>query len=123
MTPYPLYQRFPNDIDRSLNEDVDDKIRKYRGDYNNNPPITISCMTVIPSTSGRIHGEFVYLLFLQDHRETDRFLEASGVQFTYSTSDQFHYHGATFSSHLKSKIANLSNIAKSNIARIFSVRM
>jgi hypothetical protein len=80
-------------------------------------------MTVIPSTSGRIHGEFVDLLFLQDHRETDRFLEVSGVQFTYSTSDQFHYHGVTFSSHLKSKIANLSNIAKSNIVRIFSVRM
>jgi hypothetical protein len=47
---------FPNDIDRSLNEVVSDKIRKYRSDYNNlyhdNPP---------------------KLLFLQVHRETDLF--------------------------------------------------
>ena len=29
---------YPNDIDRSLNEAVTDKIRKYHTDYNNNPP-------------------------------------------------------------------------------------
>jgi hypothetical protein len=29
---------YSNDINRSLNEPSDDKIRKYRGDYNNNPP-------------------------------------------------------------------------------------
>ena len=29
---------YPNDIDRSLNEAASDKIRKYRADYNNNPP-------------------------------------------------------------------------------------
>ena len=28
----------PRFIDRSLNESVTDKIRKYRADYNNNPP-------------------------------------------------------------------------------------
>jgi hypothetical protein len=27
----------------------------------------------IPSTAGRLHSEFVLLLFLQAHRETDRF--------------------------------------------------
>ena len=30
---------FPNYIDRSLNEAAADKIRKYRADYNNNPPL------------------------------------------------------------------------------------
>ena len=30
--------RYPNDIDRSLNEAAADKIRKYRAEYNNNPP-------------------------------------------------------------------------------------
>jgi hypothetical protein len=34
--------RYPNDIDRSQIESVTDKIRKYRSDYNNNPPNTIS---------------------------------------------------------------------------------
>ena len=29
---------YPNDVDRSLNETAADKIRKYRTDYNNNPP-------------------------------------------------------------------------------------
>ena len=29
---------YPNAIDRSLNEAATDKIRKYRADYNNNPP-------------------------------------------------------------------------------------
>ena len=64
---------YPNNIDRSLNETADDKIRKYRSDYNNNPPNTVSFMSAITSTSGRLHSDFVRLLFLQGHRETDRF--------------------------------------------------
>ena len=50
-------------------------------------------MPVIPSTSGRIHSEFVRLLFLQVHRETDRFFEASGVQLPQPDHDQFHNRG------------------------------
>ena len=72
--------RYPNDVDRSLNEGAADKIRKYLPDYNNNPPTSVSFMTVITSTSGRLHSEFIRLLFLQTHRETDRFFAASGVQ-------------------------------------------
>jgi hypothetical protein len=34
-------------------------------------------MPAIASTSGRVHSEFVRLLFLQAHRETDRFFAAS----------------------------------------------
>ncbi len=33
----------------------------------------------IPSTSWRLHSEFVLLLFLQGHRETDLFFVSSGV--------------------------------------------
>ena len=55
------------------------KIRKYR-DYNNNPPNSISFIPAIVSTSGSLHSELVCLLFLQVHRETDRFFAASGVQ-------------------------------------------
>ncbi len=61
-------------------------------------------MTVIVSTSGRLHIEFVRLLFLQAHRETDRFFEASGVQFAQCDRDQFHYHHVTFLPHLKSRV-------------------
>jgi hypothetical protein len=50
---------YPNDIDRSLNETVTDKIRKYRPDCNNNPPNSTSFIITITSTSGRLHSEFV----------------------------------------------------------------
>jgi hypothetical protein len=75
---------YPNDIDRSLNEADADKIRKYRADYNNNPPNAISFMPAVASTSGRLHSEFVLLLFLQAHRETDHFFAASGLQLPQS---------------------------------------
>ena len=75
-------------MDRSLNESAGDKIRKYRADYNNNPPNAIS-VTAIASTSGRLHSEFIRLLFLQAHLETDRFFAASGVQSVEQTSGGF----------------------------------
>ena len=53
------------------------------------------------------YSEFVCLLFLQGHRETDRFFAASGVQLAQSTSGQFHYRRTAFSSQLKSKIGNI----------------
>ena len=96
--------RYPNNLDQSLNDAAADKIRKYRADYNNNPPSTVSFMTAIVSTSGRLHSEFVRLLFLQVHRETDRFFAASGVQLAQTDRDQFHFHRAAFSSQLKSKV-------------------
>ena len=37
---------YPNVVERSLNEDVGDKIREYHVDYNNNPPyITLTIIT------------------------------------------------------------------------------
>ncbi len=80
------------------------KIRKYRADYNNRPPSVVSFMSVIPSTSDRLHSEFVRLLFLQTHRETDRFFAVSGVQSAQTDRDQFHFRRAAFSHHLKSKV-------------------
>ncbi len=87
---------YPNDIDRSLNEVATDKIRKYRADYNN-PPSTVSFMPTIASTSGRLHIEFIRLLFLQTHRETDRFFAASRVQLVQHDRGFFHYHHVAFS--------------------------
>jgi hypothetical protein len=64
-------------------------------------------MTAIASTSGRLHSEFVCVLFLQTHRETDRFFLASGVQIPQPTSGLFHFHRTAFSSRIKSKIGNI----------------
>ena len=46
--------RYPNNLDKSLNDSATDKIRKYRTDYNNNPPSTVVFMCSITSTSGRV---------------------------------------------------------------------
>jgi hypothetical protein len=108
--------RYPKDMDRSLNEAADDKIRKYRADYNNNPPNTVSFMPAIASTSGRLRSEFVRLLFLQAHRETDRFFAASGVQLAQPNSGFFHIRRAAFSSQLKAKVG--STLAKAAALRI-----
>ena len=107
---------YPNAIDRSLNETVTDKILKYRADYNNNPPNSVSFMSVVDSTSGRLHSEFIRLLFLQTHRETDRFFAASGVQLAQSTSGLFHFRRAAFSSQLKAKVG--STLAKAAALRV-----
>ena len=101
---------YPNDKDRSLNEAADDKILKYRADYNNNPPISTAFMPAIASTSGRLHSEFIRLLFLQAHRETDRFFAASGVQPAQSNRGTFHFKREVFLGQLKAKIG--SSLAK-----------
>jgi hypothetical protein len=81
--------KYPNNLDQSLKAAAADKIRKYHADYNNRPPSSVSFMTVIASTSDRLHSEFVRLLFLQDHRETDRFFAASGVHLVKPTVHVF----------------------------------
>jgi hypothetical protein len=102
---------YPNDKDRSLNESATDKILKYRADYNNNPPISTAFIPAIASTSGRLHSEFIRLLFLQDHRETDRFFAASGVHHAQHTSGGiFTFKRAVFLSQLKAKVG--STLAK-----------
>jgi hypothetical protein len=95
---------YPNDIDKALTEATTDKIRKYRTDYNNNPPSVVSFMSAISSTFGRLHSEFIRLLFLQTHRETDRFFAASGVQLAQPNRGLFHFHLTEFSVTLKEKV-------------------
>jgi hypothetical protein len=96
--------KYPNNLDQSLNDAAADKIRKYRADYNNRPPSAVSFMPALASTSGRLHSEFVRLLFLQAHRETDRFFAASGVQSAQFDRDQFHFLRTAFLTELKSKV-------------------
>ena len=72
-------------------------------------------MSSIPSTSGRVHFEFVYLLFLESHRETDLFFPASGVHLMESNT-QYHYRHTVFSSQLKSKVGHI--LVKTVVLRI-----
>ena len=73
-------------------------------------------MSPIPSTSDRLHSQFVRLLFLQAHRETDRFFSSSGVQLAQQTSVMFHFRRVAFSSSLKAKVG--STLAKAEALRV-----
>ena len=73
-------------------------------------------MTAITSTSGRLHSEFIRLLFLQTYRETDRFFAVLGVQLAQSNRGPFHYRRAACSSMLKSRVGNI--LAKAAALRI-----
>ena len=64
-------------------------------------------MPAIASTSGRLHSEFIRILFLQSHRETDRFFATSGVLSTQSDRGFFHYRRAAFFFMIKSRIGNI----------------
>jgi hypothetical protein len=72
--------RYPNDIDRPLNETTSDKI-----------------------SVENIFEPFI----LTGHRETDHFFATSRVHLTQSNSGLSHFHRSEFSSHLKSKIGKI----------------
>ena len=61
-------------------------------------PLTLSPLCLVLLVRLGTYTEFVFHLFLQTHRETDRFVVGSGVQLAQSTSDQFHYRRTVFSS-------------------------
>jgi hypothetical protein len=84
--------------------------------HNPADPNTVSFMPAIDSTSGRLHSEFVRLLFLQVHRETDRLFAAPGVQLAQTDRGQFHFHRAAFSSQFKSRVG--LTLAKDSTLRV-----
>ena len=77
------------------------KIDDYRDQYANNQ--NISFLPAITSTSTRMHGEFLRLLFLQAHRETTAHFTAVGMP-AQQHSDSFRHRRAAFYNGLKSKV-------------------
>jgi hypothetical protein len=75
----------------------------------------VSFIPPIASTSDRLHSEFVRLLFLQSHRETDRFFTVSGVLSAQSDRG-FYYRHAAVSAQVKSKVG--LDLAKTATLRI-----
>ena len=56
------------------------------------------------STSIRMHGEFLCLLFLQAHRETEAHFTAAGMSSQTNNSEAFRFKRAAFYNGLKSKV-------------------
>ena len=67
----------PQDIDAPLHIAAQRKIAAYQQQYADNQ--NISFLPAIVSASTRMHGEFLRLLFLQAHRETEAHFIATGM--------------------------------------------
>ena len=89
----------------------------YRVDYKNRPSNAISFIPTVASSFGLLHCELLRILFLQAHRETDRFFAASGVQLPQS--NQCHSRRVVFCSQLKSNAGNI--LTKTVVLRYYCV--
>ena len=65
------------DLDAPLRLAAQRKINNYRQQSAGNQ--NIAFLPAIVSTSTRMHGEFLRLLFLQAHRETEAHFNATGI--------------------------------------------
>jgi hypothetical protein len=92
----------PQDLDAPLRFAAQRKMKSYRQQYADNQ--NISFLPAITSTSTRMHGEFLRLLFLQAHRETEAPFTATGMPSQRNQSDSFRFKRAAFYQSLKSKV-------------------
>ena len=92
----------PQDLDAPLRLAAQRKIKRYRQQYADNQ--NISFLPAIVSTSTRMHDEFLRLLFLQAHRETEAHFSAAGMPSQRNQSDSFRFKRAAFFQLLKSKV-------------------
>ena len=94
----------------------------------------ISFLPAIMSTCTRMHGEFLRLLFLQAHRETEAHFTATGMSSHRYQSDSFRFKRAAFYQSLKSKVGlaaatsaalriNLNVVGCSTVARVVVATM
>jgi hypothetical protein len=77
----------PQDIDAPLHIAAERKINCYMQQNNDNQDISV--LPAILSTSTHMHGEFLRLLFLQAHRETEANFTAAGMSSQRNHSDSF----------------------------------
>jgi hypothetical protein len=92
----------PQDLDAPLRLAAQRKVNSYRQQYADNQNIYF--LPAIVSTSTRMHGEFLRLLFLQAHRETEAHFTAAAMSSQRSQSDSFRFKRAAFYQSLKSKV-------------------
>ena len=78
-------------------------------------PLTLSPLCFLLIVRLGVYIVNLCLLFLQAHRDTDRFSETSGVQLEKTNRGRFHYRLVVFSQ-LKSKVDNI--LVKNETLRI-----
>ncbi len=104
--PQPLLVTYnlsdPQDLDALLHIAAQRKIAAYQQQYADNQ--NISFLPGIVSTSTRIHGEFLRLLFLQAHLETEAHFTAIGMSSQHINTEGLLFKCAAFYNGLKSKV-------------------
>ena len=92
----------PQDLDAPIYIAAQRKIAAYQQQYADNQ--NISFLPAIVSTSTRMHGEFLRLLFLQAHRETEAHFIATGMSSQNINPEALRFKCAAFYNGLKSKV-------------------
>jgi hypothetical protein len=74
------------------------KINGYKQQNADNQNISFlpAIINTSVTTSTRMHGEFLRLLFLQAHRETEAHFSAGGMSSQRNHSDSFRFKSAAF---------------------------
>jgi hypothetical protein len=90
------------DLDAPLRLAAQRKLNSYRQQYADNQ--NFSFLPAIVSTSTCMHAEFLRLLFLQAHRETEAHFTTAGMSSQRNHSDSFRFKRAAFYQSLKSKV-------------------
>jgi hypothetical protein len=86
--PRPVSE-YPSAIDAPLRIAAQRKIAAYQQQYADNQ--NISFLPAIVSTSTRIHGEFLRLLFLQAHRETEAHFTDIGMSSQHINTEALRF--------------------------------
>ncbi len=92
----------PQDLDCPMRVAAQRKTNAYMQTYADNQ--NISFLPAIMSTSNRMHCEFLRLLFLQAHRETESHFTVAGMPSQRNQSESFWFKHAAFYQGLKSKV-------------------
>ena len=92
----------PQDIDAPLRVAAQRKIAAYRQQYADNQ--NSSDLPAIVSTSIHMHGEFLRLLFLQAHLETETHFAAVGMSSQNINTEALRFKRAAFYNGLTSKV-------------------
>jgi hypothetical protein len=92
----------PQDLDGPMRVAAQRKTKAYKQTCADNQ--NISFLPAIMSTSNSMHGEFLRLLFLQAHRETEAHFTAAGMPSQRNQSESFWFKRDAFYQGLKSKV-------------------
>jgi hypothetical protein len=92
----------PQDLDCQMRVAAQRKTNAYKQTYADNQ--NISFLPASMSTSNHMHCEFLCLLFLQAHRETEAHFTAAGMLWQRNQSESFRFNSAAFYQGLRNAV-------------------